>query len=141
MTLSDNYTSAGEFERMLKKVGCYIRNGFYYENDTVDVMETKTSAIECAEACFQNSNDCQLGWYYQIASKRCLFMKTANINNLKPNSHLMETDITSGWASGLKSCSKPSQFLHPKYHLLFILIKVLMEVGVHGRLKQIIIVK
>ena len=70
-------------------------------------------------------------------------MKTANINNLKPKSHLMETDITSGWASGLKSCSKPSQFLDAKYHLLFIfiLMKVLMEVGVHGRLKQKIIVK
>ena len=99
---------------MLGKVGCYIRNDFYYENDTVDIIETKASAIDCAESCFQNNTDCRLGWYYQIATKKCMFIKNANTNNLKPNSHIMETDITNGWATGLKSCSKTSTFNLPE---------------------------
>merc|ERR550517_273376 len=79
------------------------------------------SSIDCANACsyaaaVQDAEDSQMrvpsrlcseGWSYQIATKRCYFLNQVNVTILQPNSHLMEKDMTIGWATGLRSCSEP----------------------------------
>ena len=66
-----------------------------------------TSAISCATACYKN-DQCEQGWSYQQATQRCLFISanisTEEMDKLQPYGHIMETDKTIGWATGLKAC-------------------------------------
>lgn len=106
---SENVTIHGEFGRMMTKhVGCYIQNDFYFKNSTKDrkIFDAKSS-IECATSCFKNEN-CTEGWSYQQATRKCLYVtETEKIDVLQPNSHVLETDRTVGWATGLKACYEP----------------------------------
>ena len=101
---SKNITSEGEIERMINKVGCYARNDFYFMNDTGKQRTFVGSAIECAELCHKDSS-CQLGWRYQISTKKCYFIENVTISVLKPDMDTIKRDDTAGWISGLKSCS------------------------------------
>ena len=73
------------------------------KNDT----NKPTSAISCATACYKNDT-CTQGWSYQQATQRCLFLaddiSTEMMDKLQPYGHIMETDKTIGWATGLKAC-------------------------------------
>lgn len=105
---------------MMDEVGCYIRNDFYFKASAMlesNSYESYTmSSIDCANACSYAvavaavpSSLCSEGWSYQIATKRCYFLNQVNVTILQPNSHLMEKDMTIGWATGLRSCSEPGR--------------------------------
>ena len=108
--MSRNITLKGEIERMMTKVGCYIRNNFYFQNDTASAINANfvKSEIACAESCHK-SPTCQFGWRYQLATKLCIFMQNVNITNLKPEMPVLKNARTLGWASGLKACSEPGK--------------------------------
>ena len=110
LTPSKNYTSKGEFERMMEKVGCYIRNDFYFKKDR-DEQNTsfisQNTSIDCARACFNAVELCTDGWSFQIATKRCFFLNKIDIDVVRPNVHLISANMTLGWATGRKSCSVP----------------------------------
>ena len=89
---------------MINKVGCYACNDFYFMNDTGTQRRFVSSAIECAELC-HTSSSCQLGWRYQISTKKCYFIENVTISVLKPDMDTIKRDDTKGWISGLKSCS------------------------------------
>ena len=76
LTPSESFSVEGEFENMMKKVGCYIRNDFVFPSrgDAVDEIRNISSAIECAKECHLNST-CKNGWSYQIATKDCFLYK------------------------------------------------------------------
>ena len=71
-----------------------------------------TSAITCATACYKNEI-CTQGWSYQQATARCLFIAadiaTVHIDKLQPTGHIMDTERTVGWATGLKACTETGQ--------------------------------
>ena len=97
----------GEFGRMMKKSGCYIRNDFYFQNDTAKNGIFLKSAIECANKC--HDSDCEFGWRYQLATKKCVFMQNVTLSKLKPDMEFSTNYQTIGWASGYKSCSQPGK--------------------------------
>lgn len=94
---------------MINKMGCYIRNDFYFLKDkaTADNIFNKSSEIDCAESCHKDPK-CTFGWRYQLASKLCIFMQNVNITDLKPEMPVLKDARTLGWASGLKACSEPA---------------------------------
>ena len=109
LTPSDNVTSPGEFERMMKSnIGCYVKNDFYFKNHTPSLtVRNVDTSIECAMLCY-NSTDCTEGWSYQQATETCLFItENENITILQPSSHVLKNEKTIGWATGLKSCNEP----------------------------------
>ena len=95
----------GEFELMMSKVGCYIRNNFYFKNSTKNANhDIQTTSVDCALSCF-NDEECLDGWSYQIATKKCYYLTQANMTILQPSFQVPEEDKAIGWATGLKSCS------------------------------------
>ena len=112
LTPSENFTSQGEFERMMNKVGCNIKNEFYFSEEEKkpetkpERIEKHDSSILCATACHL-SDICTNGWSYQISTGTCNFYNEIDITLLQPSTQLDESDLTIGWASGLKSCTKP----------------------------------
>ena len=106
LTPSKDLSIPGEFEGMMKEVGCYIKDSYIHENGTKSLQSnsTITSSIDCAWAC-HSSSDCKEGWSYQQATKKCLFHDFVEIKNLQPGSSLLPHEHTIGWATGLKSCS------------------------------------
>ena len=105
---SKNLSVAGEIENMLRKVGCYIRKDFVF-NEEKTLHAVVGSAINCSEACHRANETCNDGWSYQIATKRCYFYERFNIEKLQPNTHILPNELTIGWATGLKSCSEPGK--------------------------------
>ena len=108
LTPSESISIEGEFEDMMMKVGCYIRNDFVFSKQTENsVVNTVQSSIDCALSCY-NEPTCTSGWSYQIATKRCFFYakdQEFNDQKLQPSTHLLYSEYTIGWATGLKSCS------------------------------------
>ena len=105
------YQFEGEYERLLNKVGCYVKNDFYFVNDTVNENMTRfsKSSFDCSESCLQSS-ECTVGWSYQISSKQCIFMNNnVTISDLQADVDSGKTDNVIGWASGVKSCSQPGE--------------------------------
>ena len=120
---SVNVTSEGEFEKMMEKhVGCYIQNDFYFKEEAIKDTWMEDSSIRCATSCFE-SEDCTQGWSYQQATRRCLFIanniSTDRIDLLQPNKHIMETERTVGWATGLKACFETGT-AHSQFICLYI---------------------
>ena len=107
---SRNITLQGETERMINKMGCYIRNNFYFLKDNATDAFFVESEIDCAESCHKDP-ECTFGWRYQLASKLCVFMQNVNITNLNPEMPVLKNARTLGWASGLKACSEPGKRL------------------------------
>ena len=103
---SKEFSIPGEFEGMMREVGCYIKDSYIHENGIESLISNNsiTSSIDCAWAC-HNSTDCKEGWSYQTATKKCIFHKSVEIENLQPGSSLSPHEYTMGWATGLKSCS------------------------------------
>ena len=101
----------GEFENMMKKVGCYVRNE--YLPDDLDLNSTNVSkfnsSIQCADYCY-NDQSCVEGWSYQISTKKCFFNEKVDIELLQPGSSMQENERKIGWATGLKSCKIPGEF-------------------------------
>ena len=96
-------------------LGCYVKNDFFFKESpenyidgiTWEKEDKPTSAISCGTACYKNDH-CTQGWSYQQATQRCLFISanisTEEMDKLQPYGHIMETDKTIGWATGLKAC-------------------------------------
>ena len=88
-------------------VGCFIQNDFYFKEEPLMTSSIESSSIRCATSCYEDEN-CSQGWSYQQATGRCLFLPenitTERIGLLQPNSLILETDRTVGWATGLKTC-------------------------------------
>ena len=92
----------------MKKVGCFIRNDYVPGTEIEKVVGGRQdSLINCAQSCFKN-NTCGDGWSYQLATQMCYFYKlgTLEIEKLQPNTHILDNELTIGWATGLKSCSE-----------------------------------
>ena len=91
LTPSESISSAGEFERMMDKVGCNIKNDFYFQNNTPVTPSPphQDSSIDCARACY-NSSHCIDGWSYQIATGKCQFYDDIPIETLQPSHKLHE---------------------------------------------------
>ena len=105
-------------------LGCYVKNDFFFKEksgeptpymDSSSITWTDgapTSAITCATACYK-SGLCTQGWSYQQATARCLFVAadigTEHIDKLQPTGHIMDTERTVGWATGLKACTETGQ--------------------------------
>ena len=105
---SENVGELGEFEHMMDKVGCQIRNNIYFKDKTPSQVKEVSSSLKCAEECFGDNVKCTDAWSYQIATKICHFynnLADSDIAKLQPNSQIQQTDRTIGWASGLKSCN------------------------------------
>ena len=103
-----NISKEGEFEILMKKVGCFIRNDYVPGTEIEKVVGGRQdSLINCAQSCFKN-NTCGDGWSYQLATQMCYFYKlgTLEIEKLQPNTHILDNELTIGWATGLKSCSE-----------------------------------
>jgi len=106
---SKNVTLVGSLEELMKSVGCYIRYDYSLEgvkldnNPPIFVSFNAPSVVCCAEECLRNDS-CVKGWSYQIATKRCLMFKTANVTMVQPGSILNSLFNNLGWVSGLKSC-------------------------------------
>ena len=85
---------------MMKHVGCYIRNDFYFKkNQPVKVEDEVESAIACATNCKKDQN-CKEGWSFQQATGRCIYIgqdKNLNVDILQPGSHIQETNKTVGF--------------------------------------------
>ena len=110
---SENFSLPGEFEAMMKNVGCFIRNDYYIENKTIIYPQDNSpyTAIDCAIACHENVR-CIFGWAFQLATKNCSFYHhNIKLEKLQPNNLLMEHEKHIGWVSGLKSCRAPGKFL------------------------------
>ena len=107
-----NFSSAGEVERLQEKVGCNIKNDFYFKNQHSHNKNftLQSSLIDCAVACFANSS-CLLGWSYQVSTKRCYFLSKGNMTKISLDEHIPETEKQVGWITGLKSCSVPGKFI------------------------------
>ena len=105
---SEEISLPGEFENLMKKVGCFVRNE--YKMNETEISEPKiyqpnsTSLVDCATSC-HSSDDCKEGWTYQIATKQCFFHSEVVIAKLQPGSSILPHEHTIGWATGLKSCS------------------------------------
>ena len=105
---SENVGELGEFEHMMDRVGCQIRNNIYFKDKTPSQVKKVSSSLKCAEECFDDDVKCTDAWSYQIATKICHFynnLADSDIAKLQPNSQIQQTDRTIGWASGLKSCN------------------------------------
>ena len=96
----------GEFENMMKDVGCFVRNEYIPPKKSSTSPQKYNSSIDCAQACYDDEN-CGEGWSFQIATKKCFFQAEVEIEKLQPGSSLMESERKIGWATGLKSCSTP----------------------------------
>ena len=143
---SENVTSKGEFEKMMEThVGCFIQNDFYFKDEPITTSSIEDSSIRCATVCFKNKN-CTQGWSYQQATRRCLFIpddiSTEKIDLLQPNSHIMETERTVGWATGLKACFETGRgSTHCAFICLVVIYYVFLaqlmrtEDGVSGKMK------
>ena len=104
---SKNVSMPGEFQMMMKTVGCFIRNDFYVANTTFKFPNhTINTTIDCANACHQDES-CVYGWALQLATKNCTFYNNITLEKFQPNALLMEHEKRIGWSSGLKSCKKP----------------------------------
>ena len=111
---------------MLGTIGCYIRYDYSLRDvkinnhtavtvSTISATSSTTSTssaaastsidsvISCAESCFYNP-ECESGWSYEVATKRCFLFKTANLTMVQPGSILNALFNNLGWVSGLKSC-------------------------------------
>ena len=120
LTPSKNVSVAGEFENMMKKVGCSIKNNYHFANQTKNTTEVE-SMVKCASDCHKNPG-CQDAWSYELSSKRChLYLGKLNIQKLQPRSEILEVERTFGWATGLKSCSEQGDLI-PKFFHFFIII-------------------
>ena len=101
----------GEFENMMKKVGCYVRNEYLPDDLDLNTNVSKfNSSIQCADYC-HNDQSCVEGWSYQISTKKCFFNEKVDIELLQPGSSMQENERKIGWATGLKSCKIPGKFL------------------------------
>ena len=91
----------------MKKVGCFIRNEYVPDNVTSIEGVRQDSLISCAQSCFKNDT-CGDGWSYQLSTHMCHFyaLGTLDIVKLQPNTHILDNELTIGWATGLKSCSE-----------------------------------
>ena len=89
---------------MEKNVGCYIKNDFKFSDLPVHHAFTPTSAIRCAQHCF-NSNSSE-GWSYEIATKRCIFYNEIDTEKLRPKVALSASNTSIGWITGFKSCNR-----------------------------------
>ena len=112
MKPSKNVISRGEFERMMAKVGCYIRNDFYFEKsrsvtDSPDTTSRQNTSIDCAQACFNAGGTCRDGWSFEISTKSCFYLNQIDVSVLRPNYQLQWANMTLGWATGRKSCTLP----------------------------------
>ena len=107
----------GEFEHLMKQVGCFVRNEYRMDENKTALNETSDSIrkmyhtlisskslIDCATSCHLDVN-CTEGWSYQIATKHCYYHDQVEIEKLQPGSTLPPHEHTIGWATGLKSCS------------------------------------
>ena len=106
--------------------GCYVKNDFFFKQksgEPTPYMDSSaitwtdgppTSAITCATACYKNEI-CTQGWSYQQATARCLFIAadigTEHIDKLQPTGHIMDTERTVGWVTGLKACTETRESL------------------------------
>ena len=110
LTQSEDVVTPGEFEIMMKKVGCYVRND-YVLNTTSAYFGTVESSIECAKSCYKKK-ECKEGWKYEIGTKECFFYNYLNVldyeeyNKFQPGALILSIDLKIGWASGHKSCSE-----------------------------------
>ena len=108
LTSSPEVIVPGEFENMMKKVGCYVRNE-YIPKDLSTTFYKFNSSIQCADHCYNNQS-CEEGWSYQISTKKCFFNDDVEIELLQPGSSMQENERKIGWATGLKSCKIPGTF-------------------------------
>ena len=115
LTTSPEVVVPGEFENMMNKVGCYIRNDFVFQEgkkeytskeSSSEIFNNTKSAITCAAACHDDA-ECVDGWSYQIATQKCYFYNHFNLDKLQPSTHIMDNEYSIGWATGLKSCDYP----------------------------------
>ena len=123
---SRNITLQGETERMMNKIGCYIRNDFYFikDNATADnAFFDKKSEIHCAESCHK-APECTFGWRYQLASKLCIFMHNVIISDLKPEMPVLKNARMLGLASGLKACSEPGNVAYKDLLMIIYLFDI-----------------
>ena len=110
LTQSKEVVTPGEFEIMMQKVGCYVRND-YVLNTTSSYFGKVDSSIECARSCHK-SEECKEGWKYEIGTKQCSFYNNVNIleyeeyKRFQPGALILSIDLKIGWASGHKSCSE-----------------------------------
>ena len=112
LTPSMNTSIPGEFESLMKKVGCSVKNNFYFKDKTKWEFENLTdSLIACASACF-NNDSCIDAWSYEYATRKCFFYGKLSIIKLQPASSLLDVEQTLGWATGLKSCSEEGKIFH-----------------------------
>ena len=105
---SEELSLPGEFELLMKQVGCFVRNEYRMteaNSSTGKIYQPNVnSLIDCATLCHLNPN-CTEGWSYQIATKHCFFHAEVEIEKLQPGSSIQPHEHTIGWATGLKSCS------------------------------------
>ena len=119
MKTGKNFSLSGEIERSIKKVGCYMKNDFFFKNLTGQnrYYEYTDSLIECSNLCHFRS-DCILGWSYHIVTKKCYFLSKANLTKINPAIFITPEEKSAGWITGLKSCSVPSRVLYTNSNLI-----------------------
>ena len=107
LTSSPEIKIPGEFENMMSKVGCFVRNEYLPNGlkfgESIGKFNT---TILCADSCYNNQS-CEQGWSYQISTKKCYYNEELDIELLQPGSSIPQNDRKIGWATGLKSCSVP----------------------------------
>ena len=109
LSQSDEVVAPGEFENMMQKVGCYVRND-YVLNTTSVYFGKVVSSIKCAKSCLE-SNECREGWKYEIGTNQCYFynnlyaLEYEEYRKFQPGALILSIDFKIGWASGHKSCS------------------------------------
>ena len=113
LTPSNNLIVPGEFETMMKSVGCYIRNDYTTQTNRKQLHGILSSSIDCALACL-NNGECREGWSYLIGTKECFFLNELDHSILQPGALLLESDYRIGWATGRKSCKLPGNIQKEK---------------------------
>ena len=109
LSQSEEVVAPGEFENMMQKVGCYVRND-YVLNTTSVYFGKVVSSIKCAKSCFE-SKECKEGWKYEIGTNQCYFynnlyaLEYEEYRKFQPGALILSIDFKIGWASGHKSCS------------------------------------
>ena len=124
----------GEIERLMKNLGCDVKYDFIFkryskkvDNGSDEIVDyswlgrgKKDSAIDCARACYDDNENCNEGWSYQLSTKRCIFYTSPiDLEIMQPDNSINEDRKTIGWITGLKSCHRAGV-----YSILGIEIKI-----------------
>ena len=74
LTPSKNMSFPGEIEKLMKTVGCHIKNDFIFPKSNNILKNVTTSLTKCASICHDDPR-CREAWSYELGNSYLIFFK------------------------------------------------------------------